>query len=537
MTEPFIVIPARGGSVSVPRKNLRVLVGKPLISHTIDIALGAVSNSRIAVITDDDEIAEIALSHQVAVIREGQRATGTATLDQLIIRHLPDLEALGALDEDVLITMQPTCPLIDSGIVQKTMAEFESGAGSVLSVKDDRHLSWTKVDGKYQPLYAARVNRQQQSPKYRESGAVIAARISSIKKHQTRIVEPVALIELPEDQALDIDSFADLVVAEHFLTRKTILIHADAATELGMGHVYRALALSQELARHKLTILTSKTKPLGKAFFDAQVFDHAEISSTAELVSLTNKLGADLVVLDVLDTDAELILQLQAAGAKVVSFEDLGSGAEVADLVISDIYPSPGAKHQLVGIEHAILAPNFEILRRQAEIKAAVSHVLVLFGGTDPSGLAELSLRALEAIGFRGKVSCVRGLGASDIAAEFDLDLEVLRNVSNMPQLMASADLALSSAGRTITELASVGVPTLCLVQNEKELSHTHAVVENGVINLGLGAGVTKEQLETELEKLLADFELRQRLASNALSATRTRSNAKVVAEILRQLA
>ena len=98
MTEPFIVIPARGGSVSVPRKNLRVLVGKPLISHTIDIALGAVSNSRIAVITDDDEIAEIALSHQVAVIREGQRATGTATLDQLIIRHLPDLEALGALD-------------------------------------------------------------------------------------------------------------------------------------------------------------------------------------------------------------------------------------------------------------------------------------------------------------------------------------------------------------------------------------------------------------------------------------------------------
>ena len=105
-----------------------------------------------------------------------------------------------------------------------------------------------------------------------------------------------------------------------------------------------------------------------------------------------------------------------------------------------------------------------------------------------------------------------------------------------MPQLMASADLALSSAGRTITELASVGVPTLCLVQNEKELSHTHAVVENGVINLGLGAGITKEQLATELEKLLADFELRQRLASNALSATRTRTNAKVVAEILRQL-
>jgi CMP-N-acetylneuraminic acid synthetase len=96
VTEPFIVIPARGGSVSVPRKNLRMLVGKPLISHTIDIALGAVNISRIAVITDDDEIAEIANSHHVGVIREGQRASGLSTLDELIIRHLPDVAALGA---------------------------------------------------------------------------------------------------------------------------------------------------------------------------------------------------------------------------------------------------------------------------------------------------------------------------------------------------------------------------------------------------------------------------------------------------------
>ena len=536
MTEPFIVIPARGGSVSVPRKNLRMLVGKPLISHTIDIALGAVNKSRIAVITDDDEIAEIANYHQVAVIREGQRATGLSTLDELIIRHLPDIAALGAHDEDVLITMQPTCPLIDSGIIATTMAEFNSGAGSVLSVKDDRHLTWTKEDGQYKPLYEARVNRQLQAPKFRESGAVIAARISSIKEHQTRIVEPVSLIELPEDQALDIDSFADLVVAEHFLTRKTILIHADAATELGMGHVYRALALGQELARHKLVILTTKDKPLGAKFFSAQVFDHRELSSPRELISISAELEADLVVLDVLDTDAGLVREIQSTGAKVVSFEDSGSGASLADLVISDIYPSPTATKQLVGIEHAILAPNFEILKRRAKISESVQRVLVLFGGTDPASLAEKILAALEAIGYRGKVSCVRGLGAKDITASFDLDLEILRDVKNMPQLMASADLALSSAGRTITELASVGVPTLCLVQNEKETTHTHAIKENGVVNLGLGKDLSLETLSSELSALLTDFELRKELSANALAATKNRSNHLVVAEIMREI-
>jgi spore coat polysaccharide biosynthesis predicted glycosyltransferase SpsG/CMP-N-acetylneuraminic acid synthetase len=536
VTEPFIVIPARGGSVSVPRKNLRMLVGKPLISHTIDIALGAVNASRIAVITDDDEIAEIALSHNVSIIREKQRANGIATLDELILRHLVDIQGLGATDEDILITMQPTCPLIDSGIVAKTMAKFEAGAGSVLSAKDDRHLSWTKVDGEYKPLYEARVNRQWQTPKFRESGAVIASRVSSIKRHKTRIVEPVALIELPEDQALDIDSFADLVVAEHYLTRKTILIHANAATELGMGHVYRALALSQELARHNLLIVTSHDKLLGSQFFESQVFAHRSISSNQELVAICAELNADLVVLDVLDTDQELVEDLKQTGAKVVSFEDSGSGAAVADLVVSDIYPSPTASKQLVGIRHAILAPGFEILKRQAVIKPEVEHVLVLFGGTDPSNLADFSLRALEAIGYAGKVSCVRGLGATDILGEFDLDLEILRNVTNMPQLMASADLALSSAGRTITELASIGVPTICLVQNQKELTHTHAVEANGVINLGLGANLSKAELQNELVRILGDFELRKKLASSALSATKGRSNAAVVSEIMREL-
>ena len=516
-----------------------MLLGIPLIAHTIKTALAATTSDRVIVITDDDEIEEVSLAFGAKVIRESTNATGAATLDQVMLRHIPDLMALGATESDLLLTMQPTCPLVSSQRVAEAVAKFASGAGSVITVKDDRHLTWTITDGKPTPLYTARVNRQQLPPQFRESGAIIGARIEDVLKHRTRIVEPIALIELPENESLDIDTFSDLVVAEHWLTRRNILIHADAGKELGMGHVYRCLALAQELARHNVLIATTKTMPLGKEFFSAQVFEHVVIDSRADLAKLATTHLAHLTVLDILDTDAELVRGIQATGSKVVTFEDLGTGAEVADLLVSDLYPNPRVREakQLTGIENAILAPSFETLSRKHETSDKVNRVLVLFGGTDPSELATKSLRALEEIGFGGEVVCIRGLGASDISAkDFKLNLQVLRNVKNMPAQMASADLALSSAGRTITELAQIGVPTICLAQNQKELSHTHATESNGVLNLGLGLEVTIQDLSKSLRGLIESKEQRLKLHQSSLMATRSRSNSNVVDRILKTL-
>lgn len=522
--------------MAVPRKNLRKVAGKPLILHTIDIALKALDQTHIAVITDDDEIAELALERGVRIIREPERASGKKTLDELMLFHLADIQNLGAKDEDILLTMQPTCPLISAERIHSAINLFEEGAGSVITVKDDRHLNWTITENKPVPLYKARVNRQLLPPNFRESGAIIGCRIKDLKTHKTRIVEPINLIQLPEQESLDIDSFADLVVAEHFLTRKRILIFADAAKELGMGHVYRALALAQELARHDLTLVTSSDKPLGAEFFAGQVFEHTQVNAKQELIDLARSEKADMVILDVLDTERSLVEGLKSAGAQVVSFEDSGEGAALADLVVSDIYPSKTAIRELVGIEHAILAPSFETLPRQAAIAKEVNNILVLFGGTDPSNLAVKTLSALEAIGFDGKVRCVRGLGAQDIPEKFNLDLEILRDVKNIANLMASSDLAFSSAGRTITELASVGVPTICLAQNQKELTHTHAVIEHGVINLGLGSEIQAEELRREISDLISNFDLRVQLHHAGLNATARRSNERVVRKILDQL-
>ena len=538
LESPWIVIPARGGSTGVPRKNVRLLAGEPLIARTIKTALEGTLPGRVVVITDDDEIAEISERFGAVVLRE-EKTTGKATLDQVMVRTIPFLTELGANNSDVLLTMQPTCPFIKPARVKDAMQRFAQGAGSVITVVDDRHLGWVfDAEGNPKPDYAARVNRQELPAKFKESGAIIGARISDIVRTGTRIVEPINLVEVPEAEALDIDTFSDWAVAEHLASRKRILLRTDAAKELGMGHVYRTLALAYSLARHQITIVLSDDKPLGAEFFAEYPFEVATVVSDLEFLSFARKSKADLVVLDRLDNLAEFVTLL-GGFCKVVTFEDLGDGAEVADLVIADMYEHPRvpAERQLTGVENAILAPSFESLKRHITFHETVEEVLVLFGGTDPSNLAVTALRALEYIEFPGRVTLVRGLGADLVDPKaYKLKLRVLSNVKNMPAVMEDADIALSSAGRTITELSSLGIPTICMAQNAKELTHTHTTPTNGVIMLGLGALVSTETLAAHLKELITNEDLRFKLHTRALEATGTRSNDRIVRRILKQI-
>lgn len=533
----WALIPARGGSTGVPRKNVRYLGDKPLIAHTISAAR-EVLGENVVVITDDDEIGEIAEHFGAKVLRE-PRTNGKATLDEVVVRTIPELLELGAKPDEVLLTVQPTCPFLTPARIEQALAEFAAGAASVITVVDDRHLGWQIDDnGKPTPDYQARVNRQLLPPQFRESGAIIGARIDQILAHGTRIIQPIALIELPAREAIDIDTFADWAVAEHYATRKQIVFRTDASRSLGMGHVYRTLAVAQELARHELVIVLSKDQELGQAFFAEYPFRVELVANDDEFVRFVRSNATDLVILDRLNNEAAIVSSLRET-AKVVTFEDLGEGAKLADLLISDLYLNPAVsnEHQLAGVENAILAPTFESLPRKAQIEKSVDDILLLFGGTDPSNLAVKSLEALEQLGFGGLVTVVRGIGADEIDfSKYSLKLNPLSNVKNMPAVMVKADLALSSAGRTITELACLGVPTICMAQNAKELTHAHTTEANGVKMLGLGNDVSSAELAASIEALIENFEERRRLSENALKATSTRSNSKVVERILEKL-
>lgn len=536
-SDTWVVIPARGGSVGVPRKNVRVIGGRPLIAHSIATARQAVPADRVVVVTDDHEIEAIAEGAGATVVFEDQPTPPGETLDTKVLRNLPRLRDMGAGANDIVLTVQPTSPLLPSSAITNGAELLRGGARSVMSVTEDRHLRWGVDDaGGSKPLYTARVNRQQLPMEFRETGGVIGARLSDIEKHGTRVIEPVALIELSAEEAIDIDSFADLYAAAHLMSRLRIAIRVDAAPELGMGHAYRSLSVATELARHDLRIYTSRDKPLGGQFFARTPYHHVEIPDAPAFLDEIQSFHPDLVVMDVLDTDAELIdgLRERAPGARILTFEDQGSGAEKADLVVAEFVPAPvRARASLTGITNAVLAPAFDAVAAPVPFRDEVEHVLVLFGGTDPSGLAERALASLVRVGFNGRVTAVRGLGAAPLqvpSAEYDL--EILTDVTHMPSVISRADVAFTSAGRTVIELASLGVPAICMAQNAKELTHTHATRASGVDMLGLGSEVSDAALDEAAALMIGDREHRRALREACLATLSGRSNHRTLGRI-----
>ncbi len=537
--DAWFLVPARGGSRGVPRKNMRLLGDRPLIGHVLTTLVAAAPPERIVVMTDSDEIAAFAQGFGVRVERE-PTTSGKATLDQVAAEVARRLLANGADPASAFLTVQPTCPFLAVPSVRRCLAALAAGAGSVLTVTEDRHLRWTRdAEGRFRPAYAARVNRQQLPPLWRETGGVIGARLGEVQARATRIIEPVELVEIGADEALDIDDFADFAVAQYYARCRRLVIRADGARALGLGHVHRALALASELAEHQPIIATRADGDfaLGADLLAASPFTVRRLADEAAFLALLDEARPDLVFLDCLDSSAEGMAAVKARAQRVVTFEDRGEGAAAADLVINDLYLDERlGERQLSGLEHALLAPAFDLARPRPEPGERVDTILVLFGGTDPANLTERALEALAAIRYGGRVLVVEGPGRLDRPvdlARYGLAGEVRRSVAFMPEVMLQADLAISSAGRTVTELMCLGVPTLVLCQNAKEVLHSHASPAFGVMNLGLGSLVTATTLQDTLLLLLGQPELRRSMHARALAATRKRSNHRIVRHIL----
>ncbi len=503
--------------------------------------MATVDSAHVVVITDDDEIISVAEGQGARTVFESTPVPPEETLDSKILRNIPVLRGMGAVDDDIVVTVQPTSPLLKASSIRRAVSLVrESGDGSVLSVVDDRHLRWTvNASGVPQPEFEARLNRQQLPSSFRETGGVLASRLGDIERSRTRIVPPVRLLELPQREAVDIDDFADLYAAAHLLTQLRIMIRTDAAQALGMGHAYRTLSMAAELARHELSIWTRRDMPLGKSFFSQYPYLHQEIEDESDFIERARTQQPDVIIVDVLDYDVDVMSTLRSAcpESKIVSVEDSGPAAERAHVLLAEFVANAFVPPDRVlsGAANSILSPAFETCAPIDTMTAAgVEHIVVLFGGTDPSGLASKALDSLSRCGFTGEVSVIRGLGASDVEiGDRPYGVRVLRDVKNMPKVLRSAQFAYTSAGRTVFELATMGVPAICLAQNKKEMTHTHATSELGVWNLGLGTDVAQDLIDRATHEMLHSADLRSRLRTSALHTMAGRSNRSTLARVL----
>ena len=222
------VIPARGSSKGVPRKNVRLLCGKPLIVYTIEAALSSKLIDRVVVSTEDKEIAEISKEYGAEVISRptelAQDATPSLPVFQHSIRHLEEVKDY---HPEIIVILQPTSPLRIADDIDRLIEEFLKGSyhsiASVCEVEHPPHWMYTIVGERLKPLIENGKNvvrRQDVRKVYRLNGAIYVTSRDIIMKENRVLGRDTKAYIMPFERSIDIDTELDLKLAELLMRQR-----------------------------------------------------------------------------------------------------------------------------------------------------------------------------------------------------------------------------------------------------------------------------------------------------------------------------
>ncbi|TNF32241.1 MAG: N-acylneuraminate cytidylyltransferase [Deltaproteobacteria bacterium] len=229
-------IPVRGGSKSIPGKNIRPLAGKPLVHWVVEAALGCARVDRVYVATDSDAIAgavrEIADPRLAVVGRSPETATDTASTESALLEF-----AEAHPDFDRVVLIQATSPLLTAADLDRGLAELDAaGATSALSVVRQHRFLWSVgADGlarakNYDPV--TRPRRQDWDGELIENGAFYVTSRAALLASGCRLSGPTLAIEMDPETFVELDEPADWLVVESLLNRRDAFDLTAAAREV-----------------------------------------------------------------------------------------------------------------------------------------------------------------------------------------------------------------------------------------------------------------------------------------------------------------
>ncbi|MFH8252387.1 cytidylyltransferase domain-containing protein [Microbacterium sp. B2969] len=215
MSEVVAIIPARGGSKGVPRKNLRRVGGVPLVARAIASARRSGGIDRIVVSTDDVEIAAVAREWGAEVVdRPADLSGDTASSETAILHALDDLARRG-VEVGVIAFLQATSPFIDSAALGDAVRGVRDGAfDSAFSAVETYGFLWRRNGvGHAEAINhdaAHRPRRQDREPHFLETGAFYVFAAESFRAAGHRFFGRVGIVEVPDRTALEIDTLSEL---------------------------------------------------------------------------------------------------------------------------------------------------------------------------------------------------------------------------------------------------------------------------------------------------------------------------------------
>lgn len=511
------VIPARAGSRGIPNKNIRIIGGHPLIYYSIRNALSSEYITDVIVSTDSDHVRIIGNQMGTQIKWRDEALCGDAvTLDAVIADAVPQ-----GVKWDYVVTMQPTSPTLRVETLDAAIKyAIDNDLDTLISAINAPHLSWGEKDGRKVPNYTERLNRQYLPPCYMETGAFVISR-AEVVTPKTRIGKNVDVFEVPEDESQDVDNFEDLRSVAATLSRQRVGIYVNGNNKRGIGHIYRALEIADEFyVKPDIYYDTNQTDP---RVFGNTKHNLIPVDGIAELYQMCKKERYTIFINDILTTSIDYMIGLKSVmpQAKIINFEDDGEGILKADLVFNALFSEESLPYVKAGEKYYISGKTF-MFYEPIKIRDKVERVFISFGGADPQNYTDRLLNMIckpEYEDYEFVVVLGRAKSNVDTLMEYNKykNIDVLYDVSTMPELMSSCDIGITSRGRTGYELAMLGIPSIAMAQNKREEKHGFVCNENGFSYIGLNPA--DEIIESNLQMYLRmSKESRQRFQEMLLS-------------------
>jgi spore coat polysaccharide biosynthesis predicted glycosyltransferase SpsG/CMP-N-acetylneuraminic acid synthetase len=543
------VVPARGGTDTVPYLNLKRLGDKPLLAHTLDAARRAPSLDRVVVSTDDDRLAEIASAYGATAPfrRPADLVADIPSLKPVIEHAVRAVEAEGGDRFDVVVVLQATSPFREGTAIEEALDRLVTGGfDAVISVDEDRTLSWKQDGDRLVPLFEREGRREEQQPVFRENGAVVVLRRAVIDG-PTRFGERVGHLVLDRRAAFTVHDLADFWMAERLLHAPRVLFRADGGARLGMGHVFRSLAIAnalRERAHAEVAFLMRSDLPDGIRTVKGHGYEVLEFDAgdVADVLYRVRDFAPSILVNDLQTLPADYLRALSHLDTTTVNLVDTPGDLETTEtyeqLIVSVMKgerETPDGFY--AGPEYAILREQF--LGRPKVVRERARTLLLSFGGSDPQGLTVQATRALASLPPEIEIVAVAGP-----AFAFHRELEStlaptpgrVRVVhdGHIAELMLEADVMVGSGGMSVYEIAALGTPGVILAQNAREDERMREFARHGtVVYLGLGTDIAEETLREAVRGLLEDADARRAMSARGRALVDGRGAVRVADEVL----
>jgi UDP-2,4-diacetamido-2,4,6-trideoxy-beta-L-altropyranose hydrolase len=307
----------------------------------------------------------------------------------------------------------------------------------------------------------------------------------------------------------------------------------------GMGDVWGSIAMAEALNAAATEILFIVSEEKEGAEVIRRHGYRCESAGSADIPGLLRSSAPDVVVFNKLRNSVEEVSVARQNSALTLTIDDDSDASRSADLNINPLYPIPGA---VCGPGYVPLRDEFQDAWTQERSHgSSAERILISMGGSDTYGFTPDVVKAVARVRPELRMGVVLGPAFSH-QSEFDAatddigsDINVIRDASNMAELMLDADMAITAGGLTMFEACCVGTPLIVVCGERFEVATADEMASGGAaVNLGFGGDLAPERLTETVASLAADQDRRREMGERARQMVDGRGATRI-AELIRE--